>query len=119
MIRRPPRSTLFPYTTLFRSPSAEDDLTAVDRVEAVGDARRVHEVGLGDQHGDAERLDCLDRRDEAGEAPGPQPPQRLGGGPGPGPAPPRPAERGPPLRAAPGGGSPPPPDPPPPGGERG
>src|SRR2546430_12298225 len=25
MIRRPPRSTLFPYTTLFRSPDAEDD----------------------------------------------------------------------------------------------
>src|SRR5258708_19630718 len=24
MIRRPPRSTLFPYTTLFRSPSASD-----------------------------------------------------------------------------------------------
>src|SRR2546427_8772677 len=24
MIRRPPRSTLFPYTTLFRSPSARD-----------------------------------------------------------------------------------------------
>src|SRR5258707_7119727 len=24
MIRRPPRSTLFPYTTLFRSPLAED-----------------------------------------------------------------------------------------------
>src|SRR2546428_4153766 len=24
MIRRPPRSTLFPYTTLFRSPSAHD-----------------------------------------------------------------------------------------------
>src|SRR3712207_8913748 len=24
MIRRPPRSTLFPYTTLFRSPSAAD-----------------------------------------------------------------------------------------------
>src|SRR5258708_29839696 len=24
MIRRPPRSTLFPYTTLFRSPSAEE-----------------------------------------------------------------------------------------------
>src|SRR3712207_7439296 len=29
MIRRPPRSTLFPYTTLFRSP-------VVDRVEAPG-----------------------------------------------------------------------------------
>src|SRR3989442_7319762 len=24
MIRRPPRSTLFPYTTLFRSPSADE-----------------------------------------------------------------------------------------------
>src|SRR5207247_4704246 len=26
MIRRPPRSTLFPYTTLFRSPAASDEL---------------------------------------------------------------------------------------------
>src|SRR3712207_8216684 len=26
MIRRPPRSTLFPYTTLFRSPNAERQL---------------------------------------------------------------------------------------------
>src|SRR2546430_11765949 len=25
MIRRPPRSTLFPYTTLFRSPAARED----------------------------------------------------------------------------------------------
>src|SRR3712207_6883814 len=38
MIRRPPRSTLFPYTTLFRSPrDAEDDLAlgladALDRL---------------------------------------------------------------------------------------
>src|SRR5256885_8763813 len=31
MIRRPPRSTLFPYTTLFRSP------TAVELVAAVAD----------------------------------------------------------------------------------
>src|SRR5256884_8234593 len=29
MIRRPPRSTLFPYTTLFRSPSGIDDLETV------------------------------------------------------------------------------------------
>src|SRR5256884_8319923 len=28
MIRRPPRSTLFPYTTLFRSPAATDPLAA-------------------------------------------------------------------------------------------
>src|SRR2546426_2547010 len=27
MIRRPPRSTLFPYTTLFRSPGSLDDLS--------------------------------------------------------------------------------------------
>src|SRR2546422_8233415 len=27
MIRRPPRSTLFPYTTLFRSPGAESEPT--------------------------------------------------------------------------------------------
>src|SRR2546422_4756079 len=28
MIRRPPRSTLFPYTTLFRSPGAAADMSA-------------------------------------------------------------------------------------------
>src|SRR3712207_1506501 len=28
MIRRPPRSTLFPYTTLFRSPDRDGDLSA-------------------------------------------------------------------------------------------
>src|SRR3712207_8656073 len=45
MIRRPPRSTLFPYTTLFRSirrrvgPEAE-----------VGDARAVPEPGPGSLH---------------------------------------------------------------------
>src|SRR2546426_1935369 len=31
MIRRPPRSTLFPYTTLFRSRIAVDRCTEVDR----------------------------------------------------------------------------------------
>ena len=30
MIRRPPRSTLFPYTTLFRSPSQAGALCTVD-----------------------------------------------------------------------------------------
>src|SRR2546422_9465588 len=30
MIRRPPRSTLFPYTTLFRSPRAERGLRGVE-----------------------------------------------------------------------------------------
>src|SRR3712207_7796314 len=35
MIRRPPRSTLFPYTTLFRSPLSDEDRAWVeDRVNA-------------------------------------------------------------------------------------
>src|SRR5256885_11861379 len=38
MIRRPPRSTLFPYTTLFRSDGpAEDDAAQVAYVVPVGD----------------------------------------------------------------------------------
>src|SRR5947207_6533395 len=48
MIRRPPRSTLFPYTTLFRSPAAEakhqalvfpadaDDRETLDKLAAMG-----------------------------------------------------------------------------------
>src|SRR5256885_17205593 len=40
MIRRPPRSTLFPYTTLFRS--LEVAVRPVDRAQAVGAARRHH-----------------------------------------------------------------------------
>src|SRR2546422_6358442 len=37
MIRRPPRSTLFPYTTLFRSPNlGEGDLVAVMSAGAYG-----------------------------------------------------------------------------------
>src|SRR2546425_3499909 len=34
MIRRPPRSTLFPYTTLFRSPGQRDEVIAVVRLLA-------------------------------------------------------------------------------------
>src|SRR3712207_8021525 len=40
MIRRPPRSTLFPYTTLFRSVGDHDDglaVLAVERLEEVQD----------------------------------------------------------------------------------
>src|SRR2546422_1939372 len=33
MIRRPPRSTLFPYTTLFRSPDAVDATAMIDKSE--------------------------------------------------------------------------------------
>src|SRR5258707_11681237 len=41
MIRRPPRSTLFPYTTLFRSP---------EKLGQVG-AGRVEHLGTGPGHG--------------------------------------------------------------------
>src|SRR2546430_16905036 len=37
MIRRPPRSTLFPYTTLFRSRS-DDPPDALDRAPVAGEA---------------------------------------------------------------------------------
>src|SRR3712207_7639622 len=36
MIRRPPRSTLFPYTTLFRSRGAVDPVTLHLRVRVLG-----------------------------------------------------------------------------------
>src|SRR3712207_7122097 len=39
MIRRPPRSTLFPYTTLFRSDRAGDHEVAVAALEEVGEGR--------------------------------------------------------------------------------
>src|SRR2546422_4021889 len=51
MIRRPPRSTLFPYTTLFRSPEIIMKALAVDEVHeicrplVIGDARRLRKAG--------------------------------------------------------------------------
>src|SRR2546428_6193737 len=52
MIRRPPRSTLFPYTTLFRSRDGggppEHGTDAAD--EPVGRGVRHVAVGLGHQH---------------------------------------------------------------------
>src|SRR3712207_8511205 len=48
MIRRPPRSTLFPYTTLFRSPGAQasEDGAAHERVDGQGEE---HEGDVGDR----------------------------------------------------------------------
>src|SRR2546426_8018233 len=42
MIRRPPRSTLFPYTTLFRSPQPHAGLRRPD----LAGARRLHGAGV-------------------------------------------------------------------------
>src|SRR2546430_7358703 len=65
MIRRPPRSTLFPYTTLFRSnagvPGHEGDATRV--------GAQVHggEVGVAGDDGDVERIEPQHFRHEDGE----------------------------------------------------
>src|SRR3989442_4516382 len=48
MIRRPPRSTLFPYTTLFRSMEERVRVPELFDLEAAafpfGDARKVHDL---------------------------------------------------------------------------
>src|SRR5690349_22906026 len=55
MIRRPPRSTLFPYTTLFRSPWPDPGLLASVATRAVDPqgpgvgAHREHDRTLGDR----------------------------------------------------------------------
>src|SRR3712207_6901968 len=62
MIRRPPRSTLFPYTTLFRSGGAEvvgaplqgQDETVVVAAEG-GGALQVQHLGVRGQFGDGVR----------------------------------------------------------------
>src|SRR5438132_10020984 len=68
MSRRPPRSTLFPYTTLFRSPALGQRLRLRERV--VGRLRqlerralgmRVHET-LPHRRPDADPLERLERR---------------------------------------------------------
>src|SRR2546426_5337472 len=46
MIRRPPRSTLFPYTTLFRSGDHDQHLHAGARPQS----RRVREEGRSEEH---------------------------------------------------------------------
>src|SRR2546429_3377531 len=54
MIRRPPRSTLFPYTTLFRSTRAADRVVVAVRRDPLGE-RRHHQHRDDDQR--AERAD--------------------------------------------------------------
>src|SRR2546422_8287045 len=55
MIRRPPRSTLFPYTTLFRSHRGEPDLREHRPVHELHE-RVDHRLGVYDD------LDRLDRK---------------------------------------------------------
>src|SRR2546430_6964707 len=99
MIRRPPRSTLFPYTTLFRSQDAQEcrRLCARSLCRIRRRARPAHRVG---GHARAHHRGRV--------AVGGDPPPRGGGRP-PGAAP----------GGGGGGGAPPPPPPPPPARARG
>src|SRR3712207_8397790 len=68
MIRRPPRSTLFPYTTLFRSDQAalaQRDHLGQQRASGRGDGDRVADGGL-------EPLDLELHPDHPLDPPGPQ-----------------------------------------------
>src|SRR2546422_11332124 len=80
MIRRPPRSTLFPYTTLFRSLSGEDLLRLIDHAPACdgrADELRVaakdllllFRGGLGNDHADADDEVSAAAPPEATESP--------------------------------------------------
>src|SRR5262245_57089792 len=57
--------------------AVEDDLAAVDRVEPVGDPGGVDQVRLGDEDGDAHRLDRPHRLDEPGDHDRREPLERL------------------------------------------
>src|SRR5215471_20024598 len=49
-IRQPPRSTLFPYTTLFRSSDRDGELEATERDPPVAGERDVPEVRRSEEH---------------------------------------------------------------------
>src|SRR3712207_9095117 len=72
MIRRPPRSTLFPYTTLFRSERRPAEVQAVAErlplahrdVGPEGPGRLEHAEGHGVAHDDHDDPGLLGERDE-------------------------------------------------------
>src|SRR3712207_9308529 len=67
MIRRPPRSTLFPYTTLFRSPVG-DAVIGLGRLRGHG-RRRDHDLGaVGAQDRDLLLAHLVRHREDAAVA---------------------------------------------------
>src|SRR3712207_7149112 len=68
MIRRPPRSTLFPYTTLFRSDGAMARLLAAGGAEeeAGGEQAGAH-VGVAAEHDVVEHAHALEQGDVRSE----------------------------------------------------
>src|SRR3712207_8357424 len=65
MIRRPPRSTLFPYTTLFRS---GEELGAATAGGDVGPARRRHQIERAEARGDVAASRTRAREAEGGRS---------------------------------------------------
>src|SRR3712207_9081813 len=74
MIRRPPRSTLFPYTTLFRSQVVHDAFGEPGLFEDLRDDRSYDRRELGGLHDDGvardDRRARHPREDGGGEVPG-------------------------------------------------
>src|SRR2546421_6652677 len=73
MIRRPPRSTLFPYSTLFRSQVDENEDDAVEQHEildehpvALGDGEYEREAEPGDAEGALDRDRAAEERSQRG-----------------------------------------------------
>src|SRR5690349_22516734 len=63
-MRRPPRSTLFPYTTLFRSRYHPTEILLADEIEAIhlGSLRVLSEIGMDFLDPDARELLRKDRK---------------------------------------------------------
>src|SRR3712207_8994489 len=61
MIRRPPRSTLFPYTTLFRSENVQN-LTQEIQEQTVNSAKQFYGNALGQVKGQLESSRSEDRK---------------------------------------------------------
>src|SRR3712207_8746265 len=57
MIRRPPRSTLFPYTTLFRSQGRRNALAQIRRASIDGEASELAVVGVLEPVAEAHQRD--------------------------------------------------------------
>src|SRR5256885_12008522 len=62
MIRRPPRSTLFPYTTLFRSPGAAPEAVLLGSLAATPDPSDVGHARYSSSSGVRSRTSTRDRK---------------------------------------------------------
>src|SRR5690349_23468014 len=63
MIRRPPRSTLFPYTTLFRSPRARDRVAPVPEPQLRGAGAHHAHAGSRGRRSEEHTSELQSRRD--------------------------------------------------------